>query len=132
MLISIQLVTNSHLHGQWMGVSGKLVDCMGVVAWWLVYDGRSMGVVCMGVGCPSFVVRSAICGASMVHPTMLSAGAKSPEGTIADDIVGSPELPPTCKSSEGTIVYEIAGGPVFLPESSEGTISKGTIADGIV
>ena len=42
---------------------------------------------------PSFVVRSVMIP-SVVHPTMLSADAKSSEGVIVDDIVGGPVLLP--------------------------------------
>ena len=61
-----------------VNVTGKLGECMEVAAWWLVY-GRS----------PSFVTRSVMIP-SVVHPTMLSADAKSSEGTIAVGIVGEP------------------------------------------
>jgi len=55
-------------------VSEKLGECMEVAAWWLVY-GRS----------PRFVVRSVMIP-SVVDHAMLSAGATSSDGTIADDI----------------------------------------------
>ena len=66
---------------------------MEVAAWWLVY-GRS----------PSFVVRSVMIP-SVVHPTMLSADAKSSEGVIVDDIVGGPVLLPKVSSTETVHVF---------------------------
>ena len=64
-------------------VSGKLGDCMEVVAWWLVY-GRSK----------SFVVRSVVIPSVVSPSTMLSAGTKYSEGMIVDVIVGSPVMLP--------------------------------------
>ena len=79
-----------------VNVTGKLGECMEVAAWWLVY-GRS----------PSFVVRSVMIP-SVVHPTMLSADAKSSEGVIVDDIVGGPVLLPKVSSTETVHVFVAA------------------------
>ena len=63
-------------------VLGKLGGGMEAAAWWLVHGYR-----------PSFVARSVLIP-SVVDPTRLSAGATSPDGTVAGDIVGSPVLLP--------------------------------------
>ena len=67
-------------------VSGKLGDCMEVVAWWLVY-GRNK----------SFVVRSVVIPSVVSPSTMLSAGTKysepalkAPPGVLLNYVLSAP------------------------------------------